>query len=153
MEKNQLETLKDTISHLKSKLAQRMAKQLQLTKTSRALDKLAEYEVKCEECRHHLNELKSHLMKLREAEPTTDQDVGIQKRSLSIALKHLKKKHKLISEVYYISTYMAIGTGVGLFFGLVINDNLALTLPLGVFIGLAVGSSLNAVAKKNGLTI
>ncbi|KAB8134770.1 glycine zipper family protein [Gracilibacillus oryzae] len=48
---------------------------------------------------------------------------------------------------------MAIGTSLGVVFGLSIFDNIALGIPIGIGVGIAIGSSLDQDAKKKGLVI
>ncbi|PWU69080.1 glycine zipper family protein [Gracilibacillus dipsosauri] len=48
---------------------------------------------------------------------------------------------------------MPLGTSLGVVFGLLLFDNLALGIPIGVGLGLAIGSLLDEDAKKKGLTI
>lgn len=61
---------------------------------------------------------------------------------------HLQKKHKLITEGYYISLCTALGAGIGLVIGAVAFDNDSIGLAIGAGGGVAIGAALDAKAKK-----
>ena len=67
-------------------------------------------------------------------------------------IKHLQKDHKLIGEL----EYTALGISMGLVFGVAISagfGNVAIGIPIGMCVGLAVGSYMDAKAKKDGKVI
>jgi len=72
--------------------------------------------------------------------------------SIDNIVKHLKEKHKLISEGQNIALWLPLGICFGAPFG-IIFDNIALGIPIGMVIGVAIGVSLDAKAKKEGRVI
>ncbi|WP_234028562.1 hypothetical protein [Lentibacillus sp. Marseille-P4043] len=70
-------------------------------------------------------------------------------------MSNLQKKHKLVEEGYYLGIFMSLGLSLGVVFGLTVLDIGLLGLPIGVgmCIGLAIGSGMDADAKKRGKTI
>ena len=70
-------------------------------------------------------------------------------RTINNIVKHLQKKHKLVSKGQNMGIWMAIGTGIGTALGIALG-NPGIGPALGVGIGLAVGSYLDNKAKKEG---
>jgi hypothetical protein len=70
-------------------------------------------------------------------------------KSIDKIANHLQKQHKLVNEGYYIGIGMAIGSGIGVALGAVL-EQIGGGIPIGVGIGLAIGAALDAKAKKEG---
>ena len=62
---------------------------------------------------------------------------------------HLQKQHKLVTDGYYMGIGVAIGSGIGVALGAVM-DNVGGGIPIGVGVGLAIGAALDAKARKEG---
>jgi hypothetical protein len=117
------------------------------------LDSLSE----CNECRTFINEFVSIIGEIK-----NDSLININKKYtlfIKRVLVHLQKNHKLITKGYYTNTYMALGIGIGLPFGVAFSQLLGqiayigIGLPIGVGIGLSIGSKLDTKAKEEGLII
>jgi hypothetical protein len=72
--------------------------------------------------------------------------------SINYIVKHLKEKHKLISDGQNIALWLPLGICFGAPFG-ILFDNIAIGIPIGMAIGVAIGASLDAKAKKEGRVI
>src|SRR5690606_1667397 len=103
-----------------------------------------------------LHELQLIITALQQSEQPLESSAAKDLSSKLNEIKsYLQKQHKLIPEGFYMSVYMPLGTSLGLVFGLALFDfdNIALGLPIGLCLGIAVGTSLDADAKKKGKSI
>jgi len=66
--------------------------------------------------------------------------------------KHLQKRHKLVTEGYYIGIGMAVGAGVGTAISAALG-NPGIGTGIGLALGVAAGSYLDKKAKKEGRVI
>ncbi|WP_235848917.1 MULTISPECIES: hypothetical protein [Bacillaceae] len=154
MNKERLDVVMGIISQMERRFDKTTTKKLQLEKWRRVANKLNFFGKECEECRQQFTVLENHLNQLNSGgnivEPSKIKEYTIKLKSL---LSHLEKKHKVISDGYYLSIYMSIGMSFGVVFGLTLFDNIALGIPIGFSVGLAIGAGLDADAKKKGLVI
>lgn len=102
----------------------------------------------CKECEYFIYEFDSVLEDLK---------ANFQKypdnsyRSLmKKVLQHLEKTHKLITPGYYANIYMTVGIAIGLIFGPLLSF---LGLPMGIGLGLLIGSGFDKKARNDDLTI
>jgi len=49
---------------------------------------------------------------------------------------------------YYVPIFIAVGAGIGLLFGLIISDNIAISIPMGAGIGVCIGAIVDMNQKK-----
>lgn len=124
---------------------------LDVKKAERILDRLASHTLSCDDCREHLEQINNHVTLMQDE--VDDVKVKEYKVLLNRSKKHLETKHKVVEEGHYLALFMSIGMSLGVVFGLTIFDNIALGLPIGLCIGLGIGASLDADAKKKGLTL
>ena len=70
-------------------------------------------------------------------------------------VKHLKKEHHLVSEGYYFTMYMAIGSATGVATGSAasVSPPLAGLLPLGIVAGMLAGRYLDKKAERENRVI
>ncbi len=87
----------------------------------------------------------------------SDKKLGNQIRKVqSKIILLVEKEHKIVTKNYYRNTWMPIGVGMGISFGVVFGasmDNmalLALGIPIGVVLGMAIGTSMDNKAKEAG---
>ncbi|KHF38172.1 hypothetical protein [Halalkalibacter okhensis] len=154
MNKEQLDELMHVIDNMNERLDNPITKKLQLEKTGHAAEKLFIYGKECEDCRQQFTLLEDQLMQLNNQGNIIEElDINKHRKQVKEILSHLEKKHKVISEGYYLSICMSIGLGPGMIFGLTVFDNIALGMSFGLCIGVAVGVALDANAKKKGLVI
>jgi hypothetical protein len=71
------------------------------------------------------------------------------KRKLIEILELLKKELKIVPKGDYQNIGIAIGTGAGVTFGLIIN-NLAIGICIGLLLGIAIGARMEKKALKEG---
>lgn len=147
-----LEQLKQLMQTLDAKII----KKYNLLQTERIIHRLCSF-TDCNECRTFLDQFGSHLKEI-----SADPKARVNKGYLEFIRKvtdHLYKGHKLITEGYYTSLYLAIGLAIGLPIGMALGSALgqmayiSIGLPLGMCFGVAIGSSRDAQAKKDGLVI
>jgi hypothetical protein len=154
VEKKSSENLLNELKALTERAGEKKIKQLNPVFLERLGKRLFSFAEGCQECEEYLLRLSEHIEELK------DKDYGLEKQEwkqhrlmINEMVAHLQKKHKLVTEGYYLSIYMCLGMSIGFLFGQVIFDNIALGLPFGLGIGVAIGSALDADAEKKGLTI
>ncbi len=79
-------------------------------------------------------------------------------RKIKLIVRHLKSRHKLVTEGHYRNLGMAIGTGVGAAFGGALSaagvgTGLGAGAGIGAGLGMTLGAGLDAKAKKDGRVI
>lgn len=120
-------------------------------KTKKIAAKLVEFHTECEDCKRILSDIENQL-KIMQID-ATDEEWRDFNQTISQAKAHLIKQHKCVTSGYYLSTYMTLGTSLGVVFGLTLFDNIALGIPVGIAIGISIGSIMDGDAKKKGLVI
>jgi hypothetical protein len=73
-------------------------------------------------------------------------------KSINRITGHLQKKHKLITEGYFLGIGMALGTAIGVAIGSSF-DNVGSGIPIGLSVGVLIGAVLEARAAKEGRVI
>jgi hypothetical protein len=154
MENKMVDKLVNELGKLKEGLGEKQVKQLNLKLLERAIIRMGSYSKDCKECEKFLTVLKDHIKNLKKKNGQFGkEDMKEHRRQLDLMISHLQKDHKLVTEGYYVSMYMMMGSGVGLVLGLITFNNPGLGLPIGLCLGLAIGAALDASAKKKGQTI
>jgi hypothetical protein len=145
--------LKD-FEELKAGMDGQTVKKLNLDILERIIKRVVAFSPDCEECRRIAMELDEHINKLREKKDRLDKnDFKHNQIKINDVTAHLQKQHKLVTEGSYTSIYMCFGMSIGVVFGLTVFHNIALGIPIGMCLGLAIGASMDADAKKKGMTI
>ncbi|ADU32002.1 hypothetical protein Bcell_3762 [Evansella cellulosilytica DSM 2522] len=147
-----MEKLKEMLEELESIGDENVKKKLQLKQSSKLIVKLDSLSEECEECQHHFDGFEDHIHQLKAGDFNED-SLKKHKKFLYKVTSHLQKKHKIVSEGYYMSIFMSIGISMGVVFGLTIFDNIALGIPIGLSMGLAIGAGIDADSKKKGLVL
>lgn len=150
----QVDEIKAILNRLRTTINKNLLKEINFNKCERVIEKLDFFSASCGECQQFQLDLKSHFNRLEvNMERIGDTEMKQHKRLINNTVTHLQKKHKLVSEGYYLSIFMSIGLSLGLAFGLTIFDNFGLGLPIGLSMGIAIGAGMDADAKKKGKTI
>lgn len=149
--------LKDSLlrelEKIKGKLEQKQSKKLELDLMEKLVNKLLLLSEECDECSKHLHDLEKQIFSIKKTKGSFESyDVKKHSSKLKTIRSHLQKKHKMVTEGYYMGLYMSHGFSFGLLYG-VIFDNIALGMVMGLPIGLSIGVALDADAKKKGLVI
>ena len=154
MDKRMADNLLIELGKLKEGLGEKQVKQLHVKLMERVIIRMVSYSTDCKECEKFLAALKDHFKNLRKKNGQFGkEDMKEHRRQLDIMVSHLQKDHKLVTEGYYVSMYMLLGSGVGLVLGLITFNNPGIWLPIGLCLGLAIGAALDVSAKKKGQTI
>lgn len=119
------------------------------------LESLSE-RIECKECKYFFYEFDSVLEDLKvnfHKYPNSSYKLLMKK-----VLLHLEKSHKLITPGHYANTYMTVGIALGLPFGAILSflgqsQHIGIGLPIGIGLGLLVGSSFDKKAKNADLII
>lgn len=150
------EDLKDfllrEVELIKNKLTQKDIKKMRLGLLESIVIKADELSVECNDCKEFLNYLEGFVT---EFSNKSELDANIFKEynlKLKAIITHLNKRHKLVTEGFYVAIYMPLGMSMGVAMG-VVFDNIAIGISLGMAIGLVIGSAMDSDAKKKNLTI
>jgi len=154
MDNQRVDELKFTLEELGDKVNEEISKKLELEKCYRIIQRLSSFSSDCEACDQHLIDLENHIIQLRaNADQLAADDVKQHKQKIDNISDHLQKAHKLVTSGYYLSIYMTMGMSLGVVFGLLIFDNIAIWLPLGFGVGIAIGAAIDADAEKKGMVL
>ncbi|WP_071396232.1 hypothetical protein [Bacillus tuaregi] len=141
------------LEKLKIDLGEKKAKRLSMTRLDRIIKRLVSFE-DCQECQNHLSEMNTNLEYLKSKHGRLEkQDIREHQRLVNQVISHLQKKHKLITEGFYVGTYMIFGLALGYAIGFFIFNDYIMGSSIGLLFGVILGSSMDANAKKKGLTI
>jgi hypothetical protein len=73
------------------------------------------------------------------------------KNTQSRIIKLIEKEHKLVTKNHYRNTWLAVGMSVfGIPIGLLLFDNIGIGLPMGMLIGIVIGSRMDKKAFNEG---
>lgn len=146
----------EKIKNIKDKISPRDLKIYNFDLTERIILRLDSF-AECSKCRDLEDEFASILEEIK-----NDSQARINKKYLlhvKMALDHLQKEHKLVAPGYYTNLYMVYGISIGLPFGIIFWQLLGqmaligIGLPIGIAMGLSIGSKLDNEAKGKGLVI
>lgn len=155
MDQNLSEIIIKNLSDLKNALEPKVAAKLNIGQSERMIKKLAELAEACEDCRTNLVNWDVQITQLKTGMghgKLAETEVKAYRKLVKDTLAHLEKKHKIVTENYYLTLYMSLGISLGLPFGMLF-DNIALGIPIGIGIGLAIGAGMDEDARKKGLVI
>ena len=151
-----IEIVKEINRH-KDKLGKGDYKKYKLDLLLRMANRVADFSADCIECQ----KIQGEITKLAEASGHLVQASREDRRSyikvINSILKHLQKYHKLITDGENLAIWIAIGTAIGVGMGITFSvgsDNIGMGLPIGagsgIAIGSAIGSYMDAKAKREG---
>jgi tetrahydromethanopterin S-methyltransferase subunit B len=154
MKDQRVDDVKSMLQALKSTADEETAKKLQWEKCDRIIEKLSSFSSDCEACNEHLTDLEKHIIHLNSKSVSLAEDdiIQLNQKSENIS-SHLQKEHKMVTSGYYLSIYMTTGMSFGVVLGLILFDNIALWLPIGFGIGIAMGAAMDADAQKKGMVL
>lgn len=144
----------DTLNEIKSNVSNKDKHRLKLEKMERLLKRVHSFSSDCPECEKYLNELGTCLHEMHAMNKLQDKEMLKQhSKKVHLITAHLQKKHKLVTEGYYMSVFMSVGVAIGVALGLSAFDNIGMGIPIGIGIGIAIGAGMDADAKKKGLVL
>lgn len=148
------EKILNNIDEIIKDIGEKNSKRFSFDQLKRIIKRLSEFSGNCKECENYLIKLDEHIEKLKAKHGSLDKsDLKEHSYIQQSIISHLMKAHKLITEGYYLGTFLPMGMSLGLVFGLLLSKNIGLGIPIGLCLGVAIGTSLDADAKKKGLTI
>jgi hypothetical protein len=101
-----------------------------------------------------MNELESHINEIKaKSGQLSNEDFKKHNLIINSIKAHMQKAHNIVSEGYYMSFYMSLGVCFSFIFGMLVFDNIAMGVPMGMLFGLAIGNGMDADAKKKGKTL
>lgn len=140
------------IGGYKDKFSKKECKKCKLDLLRRVTKKVASFSPDCGECQHFQGEITKLIEGLGDLIEASKEKRKGHLSVIGTIIKHLQKRHKLISEL----EYTALGISMGLAFGSAIGvamGNVAIGIPIGMCVGLSIGSYMDADAKKKGKVI
>lgn len=144
------------IAQHRDSLSQKDVKKYKLDLLLRVVGRVDDLSSTCGECQLLQQEIPTLIQSLGNMVYLPKPDAKTARKSyfklIDTITKHLKKKHKLVTEGYYKGIGMLIGGGIGTVLGAVL-DNAGIGAPSGLGIGLAIGSYLDKKAQKEGRVI
>lgn len=144
----------ENLENLKKSVDVKSTKKLNLHLSERVIERLLSFMGECEECRAALEKLNNNIEHIiAEHGQLKKADFIVHKKLVSEVISHLTKKHKLVTEGYYMNIFLLIFLGAGYIFGQIIFDNISIGMSFGLSFGIIIGSILDSSAKKKGLVI
>ncbi|MGB3458520.1 MAG: hypothetical protein WBB08_04350 [Halobacteriota archaeon] len=148
------------IGRHKDKFSKRDYKKYKLDLLLRMAKRVASFSADCVECQNFQGEIKKLAEDLGNLVQASKEERKSYFKMINSILKHLQERHKLITEGENFGIWtgigIAIGGGMGIVFG-VGSDNIGIGIPIGAGIGIAIGSAIgsymDAKAKKEGMVI
>jgi hypothetical protein len=141
------------ITYLKDNSDVKSYKRFKLDLLERIGNRLIAYSNECPDCEKAIVELGQILDNLAESatssKPSPANEYHLYLKKL---ISHFVKRHKLVSENYYLGLWMSTGMAIGVALGAAFDD-MGLGLILGMCAGLAFGAGLDADAKKKGVVV
>jgi hypothetical protein len=145
--KDWLEDSTGEINQLKEKFSKKEERKYKLELLEKVSKRVAEFSSTCGECYQYkgvISNMLQNLGGLVQLSPTAERD---HQNKINDMVKHLRKKHRLITA----GAYMAIGNGVGVALGVSIGGalgNIGAGIGIGAGLGAAIGAALEAKARK-----
>ena len=144
-------TVKEINFH-RDTFSKKEAKKYKLDLLLRVAKRLDDFSSYCGECQAFQQDITRLTEDLGNISLMSKDEQKSYSRTINNIVKHLQKKHKLVSKGQNMGIWMAIGTGIGTALGAAMG-NPAIGTPLGIAIGLAIGSYLDKKAKEEGRVI
>jgi len=129
-------------------LSKKEARRYKLDLLLRVARRVDEFSASCGECQLFQPEIKQLSDELGNLVQVPGKE-GRRRHTKAIdrMVKHLQKKHKLVTSGYYIGICIGIGTGLGTALGTAL-ENSGAGSAIGIILGLAVGLYLDRKAKQ-----
>jgi len=145
-----LDGIKKQIDLLRDTLSERDYKKYKLRLLLCIAERVTQFYPECGQCQIFQQDISALIQDIGNLVQLADKER--QKsyfKSMDKITKHLQKQHKLVNEGYYMGIGTAIGAGIGVALGAIL-EQFGGGIPIGVGIGLAFGAALDAKAKKEG---
>ena len=148
------------IGRHKNKFSKRDYKKYKLDLLLRMAKRVASFSADCVECQNFQGEITKLAEDVGNLVQASKEERKSYFKMINRILKHLQERHKLITKgenfAIWIGIGIAIGGGMGITFG-VGSDNIGMGMPIGAGMGMAIGSAIgsymDAKAKKEGKVI
>ncbi|MFC1912374.1 hypothetical protein ACFLXG_04390 [Chloroflexota bacterium] len=137
-------------------LSQKEQKKYQLDLLLRLAGRADEFSSGCGQCQVFQQEITEFARGLgnllQMLKQVIDKERKRYKDMLNTITRHLQKQHKLVTKGHYMGICMAIGSVVGVVLSAGL-DKTVFGMPVSIAVGVAIGSVLDARAKKEGRVI
>jgi len=141
------------VNKLKGTLDEKESRKLRLFLLLSLSQRVAEFSPGCSQCGQLQQDISATVKDLENQVLREDKQWRKSyNKSVNGILEHLQKRHKLVTENYYMGIGIAIGSGLGVALGSAF-EYLGSGIPIGIGMGLAIGAALDAKAKKEGRVI
>ncbi len=146
--KDWMEETTEKINKYKETFSKQVTRKYKLEFLEKVSKRVDEFSSTCGECYQHRGEITNLLNNLGgivQLSPIASRNYNDKIRSI---VKHLRKKHKLITAGAFMALGNAIGIAVGVSVGAA-TGNIGAGFAIGAGLGAAVGTALEAKAKKD----
>ena len=141
------------IDELKSTITDKDYRKFKLHMLLCVARRTAEFSPGCGQCMSHQQKITEITRALGNLIQISDKEARKSyRKSVTKMFIHLQRKHKLVTEGFYMAICMILSSGLGVAIGVAI-DNIGSGIPIGVGIGAAIGAALDVKAKKEGRLI
>ena len=141
------------INQLEVTLSEKDYKKYKLKMLLCVAERIAEFSPECGQCQIFQQDISTLTQDVGNIIQVADKDKRkAHLKMIDNIIGHLRKRHKLVTEGYYMGIGIAIGAGIGVALGAAM-PNIGAGIPIGVGIGIAIGAALDAKAKKGGRVI
>ena len=145
-----LDDIKRQIILHKDTLSEKEYKKYKLRLLLCLAERVTQFSSECGQCQMFQQDISTLVQDVSNLIHLTDkQRQKVYFKSVDRITNHLQKQHKLVNEGYYMGIGIAIGSGIGVALGAIL-DQFGGGIPIGIGIGLAIGAALDAKAKKEG---
>lgn len=152
-----IQEILEQLDTIEKYISEKRIKKLNLPLAKKIIKRLDSFSEACDACRSRIHDFSVLIGKRSQgANQTIDKELNA---LISDATTHLQKVHNLVPENHYTNTYMSYGIALALVFGgifpLLFNQNglIGIGLPIGISIGIVIGSKLDEDAKNEGIQI
>jgi len=128
------------------------SKKFRINLLFRIITRLKDFSDSCPECRTFLPEMEKFSFESAKLKLASKDDLKHYFKRIDAVVKHLREKHKLITQDENTGIWLGIGVALGTSVG-VSTDNIGVGVALGISLGIAIGKSLDSKAKKENRII
>jgi hypothetical protein len=141
------------INGIKNTLDQKDYRKFRLDSLSSVAQRIGQFSPECTQCMSFREDVDRMMTNAGNLAQTDDKErrksyLSDINENINKITGHLQKKHKLVTEGYYMALFTALGAAVGLTIGAVAFDSDSIGLAIGAGGGVAIGAALDAKAKK-----
>ncbi len=149
-----LERINESINIIEKDHTDQTLRKLDTKLLRRIALRFDEFSDDCNECKTMSKDLDQYLKRLKDMKgEIAKDDLKDHFKRKSKYVAHLNKNHGLIQMGQNTGLWMSLGVSIGIVLGLTTFDNFAMGLPIGISMGLLIGSSKDALAKKQDKVI